>query len=207
MSSRRAAACARLRYTLRSASLARMTCVCQRAASYPKEIFGRRGWRRSYGRLEKARWSRCAFPCLPSAIEAAGCMLIDDPSLRLSWRNWASCRREQPNLDEAVPAGNRNVVRSLAAATACRACTSELSGGESVTNIAIDLGYESPSAFIAMFRRMLGTTPARYLTETATDVNGGGKEDVIHICGDRCPHKKVQPADNVVPLSRVRNTN
>jgi len=76
-----------------------------------------------------------------------------------------------------------------------------------VTNIAIDLGYESPSAFIAMFRRMLGTTPARYLTETATDVNGGGKEDVIHICGDRCPHKKVQPADNVVPLSRVRNTN
>ncbi|WP_410170969.1 helix-turn-helix domain-containing protein [Brucella intermedia] len=36
-----------------------------------------------------------------------------------------------------------------------------------MTNIAIDLGYESSSAFIAMFRRMLGTTPARYLTETA----------------------------------------
>ncbi len=47
-----------------------------------------------------------------------------------------------------------------------------LADGESVTNIAIDLGYERPSAFTAMFRRMLGTTPARYLTETATEMSG-----------------------------------
>ncbi|ERI14312.1 hypothetical protein O206_22735 [Ochrobactrum sp. EGD-AQ16] len=81
-----------------------------------------------------------------------------------------------------------------------------LADGESVTNIAIDLGYESPSAFIAMFRRKLGTTPARYLTETATEMSGGCKEDVIHICGDRCLHNKVPPAGNVVPLSRQRGT-
>lgn len=37
-----------------------------------------------------------------------------------------------------------------------------LAAGEPVTMIAGDLGYESVSAFIAMFRRMLGTTPARY---------------------------------------------
>jgi AraC-like DNA-binding protein len=31
-----------------------------------------------------------------------------------------------------------------------------------VTTIALDLGYDSPSAFIHAFRRALGTTPRRY---------------------------------------------
>jgi len=34
--------------------------------------------------------------------------------------------------------------------------------GEPVTRVAYDLGYQSPSAFVAMFRRELGTPPARY---------------------------------------------
>jgi len=33
---------------------------------------------------------------------------------------------------------------------------------ESVTTVALDLGYDSPSAFIHAFRRALGTTPGRY---------------------------------------------
>jgi AraC-like DNA-binding protein len=37
-----------------------------------------------------------------------------------------------------------------------------LAQGRSVTEIAIELGYGSPSAFTAMFRRALGRTPARY---------------------------------------------
>lgn len=37
----------------------------------------------------------------------------------------------------------------------------QLADGDSVTKIAIDLGYESPSAFVAMFRRTLGTTPGK----------------------------------------------
>ena len=37
-----------------------------------------------------------------------------------------------------------------------------LAAGQSVTTVALDLGYESPSAFTAMFRRALGTTPKRY---------------------------------------------
>lgn len=32
----------------------------------------------------------------------------------------------------------------------------------SVTEVALELGYESPSAFIAMFRKTLGVTPGRY---------------------------------------------
>jgi AraC-like DNA-binding protein len=37
-----------------------------------------------------------------------------------------------------------------------------LASREPVTAVALDLGYDSPSAFIAMFKRALGTTPGRY---------------------------------------------
>ncbi|WP_323122713.1 AraC family transcriptional regulator [Burkholderia alba] len=37
-----------------------------------------------------------------------------------------------------------------------------LAAGLPVTRIALDLGYDNVSAFIAMFRRQLGATPARY---------------------------------------------
>jgi AraC-like DNA-binding protein len=36
-----------------------------------------------------------------------------------------------------------------------------LASGDSVTSVALDVGYSSTSAFIAMFRRELGTTPRR----------------------------------------------
>jgi AraC-like DNA-binding protein len=38
-----------------------------------------------------------------------------------------------------------------------------LAGGSQVTTIAIDLGYDNVSAFIAMFRRAIGITPGRYV--------------------------------------------
>ena len=37
-----------------------------------------------------------------------------------------------------------------------------LAEGRSVTAVSHDVGYDSPSAFIAMFKRTLGTTPHRY---------------------------------------------
>lgn len=42
-----------------------------------------------------------------------------------------------------------------------------LAEGRSVTATALDLGYDSVSAFIAMFRRTLGETPGRYLGRPA----------------------------------------
>jgi len=39
-----------------------------------------------------------------------------------------------------------------------------LAGGASVTEVAYDVGYESLSAFVTMFRKTLGTTPGRYST-------------------------------------------
>src|SRR5271154_6820475 len=40
-----------------------------------------------------------------------------------------------------------------------------LAAGEKVTGAALDAGYASPSAFIAMFRRQLGQTPKRYFAQ------------------------------------------
>jgi AraC-like DNA-binding protein len=37
-----------------------------------------------------------------------------------------------------------------------------LGAGEPITRIALDLGYESPSAFTAMFKRALGAPPSHY---------------------------------------------
>lgn len=44
-----------------------------------------------------------------------------------------------------------------------------LAAGASVTQVAYAVGYESPSAFIAMFRAETGATPARYFDPAATD--------------------------------------
>jgi AraC-like DNA-binding protein len=40
-----------------------------------------------------------------------------------------------------------------------------LAAGESVQAVALDLGYESASSFVTMFRKMVGTPPGRYLME------------------------------------------
>lgn len=40
----------------------------------------------------------------------------------------------------------------------------EISSGKSIQGIAEMLGYESPTAFITMFKKALGQTPTRYLT-------------------------------------------
>lgn len=42
-----------------------------------------------------------------------------------------------------------------------------LASGESVTGVALRLGFEGPSAFIAMFKRAMGTTPGRYFRSDA----------------------------------------
>lgn len=49
----------------------------------------------------------------------------------------------------------RRQARLLAAMT-------QLAAGTPVANVAVDLGYESPSAFTAMFKRVLGHPPSQY---------------------------------------------
>jgi AraC-like DNA-binding protein len=40
-----------------------------------------------------------------------------------------------------------------------------LAAGQPVTDVALDLGYQSPSAFTSMFRRALGRAPTHYFME------------------------------------------
>jgi len=42
-----------------------------------------------------------------------------------------------------------------------------LAAGETVTSAALEVGFSTPSAFITMFRRAMGTTPARYFAADA----------------------------------------
>jgi len=44
-----------------------------------------------------------------------------------------------------------------------------LARGEAVTSTALEVGYESPSAFIAAFSKVVGTTPGRYYREHAEE--------------------------------------
>jgi AraC-like DNA-binding protein len=46
---------------------------------------------------------------------------------------------------------------------------SRLAVGRSVTTVALDVGYRSPSSFTAMFRRTFGVTPSHYFAEGAED--------------------------------------
>jgi AraC-like DNA-binding protein len=43
------------------------------------------------------------------------------------------------------------------------AALTRLGSGDPITQVAVDLGYSSASAFTAAFRRVLGAAPSRYL--------------------------------------------
>ena len=45
-----------------------------------------------------------------------------------------------------------------------------LASGAKVTSAALEAGYNSPSAFISAFRRNLGLTPMRYLSQETDEV-------------------------------------
>ncbi|MET0241375.1 MAG: helix-turn-helix domain-containing protein [Sphingobium sp.] len=40
-----------------------------------------------------------------------------------------------------------------------------MASGESIQQVAADLGYESVPSFVTMFRKALGTSPAQYMAE------------------------------------------
>ena len=49
-----------------------------------------------------------------------------------------------------------------------------LAAGEKISHAALEAGYSTPSAFIAMFRKALGTTPRRYFENGAKDISRHG---------------------------------
>ena len=53
---------------------------------------------------------------------------------------------------------------------------SRLAVGQSVTTVAFDVGYESPSAFTAMFQRTFGVPPSRYFSKEYSASTQTGEE-------------------------------
>ncbi len=102
------------------------------------------------------------YPCSPPLQKIAS-TLRDHPADKRSMDIWATelglssrtlARRFQK--ETGMTFGQwRQQARLLAAIT-------RIAQGDAVANIAQDLGYESQSAFITMFRKALGKTPGRY---------------------------------------------
>ncbi|MCE8016561.1 helix-turn-helix transcriptional regulator [Halomonas sp. MCCC 1A17488] len=108
----------------------------------------------------------------------------DDPALR---RICAALRDDPANRDDlatwgrTVGASSRTLARRFQAQTGLGfaawrqqarllAALPMLAEGRPVTAVSQEVGYESPSAFIAAFRRSLGVSPGRYFSRPA----GGG---------------------------------
>jgi AraC-like DNA-binding protein len=97
-------------------------------------------------------------------------MLIDDPS----------CSLTVDALAVAAAASRRTIERCFLADTGLSVgrwrarhriieAIHRLAAGDPVTRVSAEIGYATPSAFSAAFRRELGTTPTRYLTGPAAD--------------------------------------
>jgi AraC-like DNA-binding protein len=93
--------------------------------------------------------------------------LLDDPADQRDIDDWAALagmgRRTFTRLfRQETGAGLavwRQQVRLMAA-------ISRLASGQPITTVAFDVGYESPSAFTAMFHRVFGVPPSTYLARS-----------------------------------------
>ncbi|EHP44188.1 AraC family transcriptional regulator [Cupriavidus basilensis OR16] len=96
--------------------------------------------------------------------------VLDDPADETSVQEWS----------QFVGASERTIIRLFPEETGLTysrwkqqarlmAAVRLLAEGCHVTDIALQLGYESPSAFSAMFRRALGMTPTEYFRDAAGD--------------------------------------
>ncbi|PWE53395.1 AraC family transcriptional regulator [Metarhizobium album] len=92
--------------------------------------------------------------------------LLSDPSDRRTLGQWA----------EHVAVSERSLKRLMVQETGLSfgrwrrqlhlvIALRELAGGATVQKVAGDLGYETTTAFIVMFRKALGTTPSRYFAD------------------------------------------
>jgi AraC-like DNA-binding protein/quercetin dioxygenase-like cupin family protein len=99
--------------------------------------------------------------------------IVQDPALRRPLASWG----------DEVGASSRTLARLFRRYTGLSfgawsrqarllSALARLAEGQRVTSVALDLGYDSPSAFIAMFRRHLATTPSRY--SRLNEYPGGG---------------------------------
>ncbi|UXJ54738.1 AraC family transcriptional regulator [Pseudomonas citronellolis] len=102
-------------------------------------------------------------------------MLLADPSSKTSMAQWARCigmseRNMSRLLMQEVGMSFGRWRRQLHIILSLR----RLTNGESVQAVALELGYESASGFVTMFRKAMGKPPARYLLERAAAAGNAG---------------------------------
>ena len=128
------------------------------------------GWRLMQVILDQLRLIEPTPLYLPMAKdERAKCVmeaLIRNPGDKRHLRDWAKVAFTSPRTLErlftketGMSFGSwRQKLRLLEA-------VDRIGNGQSVTKVAYDLGYESLSAFIEMFRKALGASPTKYFRE------------------------------------------
>ena len=93
--------------------------------------------------------------------------LLAAPGSRRPLAEWARIAAASPRTLERLFGAETGLSVAAWQRRALLLAALDLLGRGRVTAVALELGYDSPSAFIAMFRRTLGTTPARYRTIAA----------------------------------------
>jgi len=96
--------------------------------------------------------------------------ILDDPADRRGLVQWAAygalSSRTLARLFHAQLGMSYQYWRQLALATSA---LPRLHAGEPVTKVALDLGYETPGAFSAMFRRIMRSCPSQYRAHPPVD--------------------------------------
>jgi AraC-like DNA-binding protein len=87
-----------------------------------------------------------------------------DPSSALTLDDWADrCHLSRRTLTRLFRRETGQSFSAWRQRVRLLEALARLGAGEAVTGVALDVGYDSPSAFAAMFKRELGTAPRQYL--------------------------------------------
>jgi len=96
-----------------------------------------------------------------------------EPSDKATMGDWAKrTALSERTLSRLVPQQTGMSFRCWRQQLQVMIAIERLSAGEAVHVVAIDLGFESTSAFISMFRKVLGKPPGRYLAERKKAIGG-----------------------------------
>lgn len=124
--------------------------------------------------LDEIRWSPTRVPAMPRlqdrrllAIERA---LASNPGDPRTLDQWAEVAAASPRTLARLFLREAGMsFRSWREQFRAVGSISRLMEGHSISLLSTEFGYETPSAFTAMFRRVMGVTPSQFLAEALGD--------------------------------------
>ncbi|MFT4121826.1 AraC family transcriptional regulator [Bradyrhizobium sp.] len=97
--------------------------------------------------------------------------VLGDPSSDLTLDDWADrCSLSRRTLTRLFRRETGQSFSAWRQRARLLEALARLGAGEAVTCVALDVGYDSPSAFAAMFKRELGAAPRHYLRWTDREI-------------------------------------